>query len=151
MSCIIEQHIHYRSKKNIFTKALEASGLKELTLESFEQFEKEGLNHLKLSERKFETINNTIDFFRENTIDFDSLTEIEIRNTLSTIKGIGPWTVSMILIYTLDFRNIFEPNDYHIKKAMKQQFGFEKPSDINKFADIWSPYKSYAFRILAGA
>ena len=56
----------------------------------------------------------------------------------------------MILIYTLGYKNIFDASDYHIKKAMKLIFQFEKPSDIKKFAEAWAPYKSTAFRILVG-
>ena len=91
-----------------------------------------------------------VEFFKNNKIDFESLTETEIRSSLKQIKGIGDWSINMILIYTLGYKNIFDASDYHIKKAMKLIFQFEKPSDIKKFAEAWAPYKSIAFRILVG-
>lgn len=148
LSCVIEQQIIYRSTKKIFANALDKSGLKELTLKNFETFEKEGLATLKLSAQKFETINNVVNFFTSNNVNFNALTEKEIRTTLKQIKGVGEWSINMILIYTLGYKNVFDSSDYHIKKAMKMNFNFEKPSEIKKFAEVWSPYKSIAFRLL---
>ena len=93
LSCVIEQQIHYRSSKKIFQKALDRAGLKEVTIDKFAIFEKERISEVKLSARKFETITHLVEFFKNNKIDFESLTETEIRSSLKQIKGIGDWSI----------------------------------------------------------
>ena len=85
MSCILEQQIHYRSTKRIFQKMLERADLQILTLENFDQFEQKGFANVKLSESKYETILRILDFFRDNQINWQVLSDDEIITHLSSI------------------------------------------------------------------
>ncbi|WP_445747294.1 DNA-3-methyladenine glycosylase family protein [Polaribacter sp.] len=118
LSCIIEQQIHYRSSKRIFAKALERSGLERVTIETFDLFEKLGISQLKLSMSKYETLMAFTNFWRNNTLDFSTLTDEEVKAALSGIKGIGTWTIDMILLYTLQRPNVFPVDDFHLKQVM---------------------------------
>ena len=80
----------------------------------------------------------------------------ELIKYLTQIKGIGQWTVEMVLMFTLGREDVFAVDDlgiqqaicklYHIdasgKKAMK-----EKMLVVSK---KWSPYRTYACRYLWG-
>ena len=65
----------------------------------------------------------------------------ELRNNLKIIKGIGNWTVDMLLIFFLNKENIFPENDLIIKKVEKKiAFSHDQSLNLRK---IFSPYLSF--------
>jgi len=154
MSCIIEQQIHYRSSKNIFSNLLQKAEITtELNLENFEQFDKQALSTIKLSTRKYETVLNVLEFWQNNAIDWQKLEDKEVREKLSQIKGIGKWTINMILLFTLQRSNIFAYDDFHIKQIMINLYGLNPKSKLKsqmkKVTEKWLPYQSTAFLYLS--
>jgi DNA-3-methyladenine glycosylase II len=66
---------------------------------------------------------------------------------LTGIKGIGPWTVHMFLMFGLQRANVMPSGDLGIRVAIKKAYKFEelpKPSEIHKMAERWHPYCSVA-------
>ncbi|MEM9919496.1 MAG: hypothetical protein AAF990_15440 [Bacteroidota bacterium] len=152
MSCIIEQQIHYRSSKKKFAKLLAAAALEELTPESFEVFEQAALPSVKLSARKYETMARTLDFFQNKQTDWQAMENDEVRNILSNIKGIGPWTIDMILMYTLERPDILPKGDHHLKGIIAKLYELDPSrtvaSEIQRIGKNWSPYASTAVQCL---
>lgn len=76
---------------------------------------------------------------------FDSLSDEEIIKELTSVKGIGPWTAEMFLIFTLHRPNVFSFGDLGLKNGFTKVYGIEKPTkkDIEPIIEKWSPYKSY--------
>jgi DNA-3-methyladenine glycosylase II len=130
MSCIIEQQIHYRSSKRIFAKVLERAGIERLTLENFHLLEQYSLPHIKLSAGKYDTMLSFIDYWSKNTLDFNNLSDEEVQAELSGIKGIGKWTIDMILLYTLNRPNIFPYDDFHLKQIMTSLYDLNPGSKL---------------------
>ena len=147
MSCIIEQQIHYRSTKGQFKKLLDKAGLSNLTPANIDQFTPV-LSQTKLSQRKHDTLAQTIDFFQTNQIDWPSLADDEVRHTLAALKGIGDWTIDMILLYTLSRPDVFPAGDYHLKKMMSSLYNLNEDatlkSHMTAIAESWRPYRSHA-------
>lgn len=148
MSCIVEQQIHYRSTKKTFQKLLDKAEIKILNLENFEQFEEKGLATTKLSTRKYETIVNTIDYFSNNQTNWNQLSEEIIRTQLSTIKGIGTWTIDILLLYTFNQADVFPADDYHLKNIMTKLYTLNPTAKLKQqmldIAEKWSPHQSTA-------
>ena len=69
---------------------------------------------------------------------------------LVQVKGIGPWTAEMFLIFSLGREDVFSFGDLGLKNAIKKIYGLTNTTnaDIAKIVIKWSPYKSYACRIL---
>ena len=151
ISCIVEQQIHYRSSKKTFEKMLQQAGLKLLTLENFEIFESMGLLKQKLSIQKYESLLCILDFFTDQTIDFSTLSDQEVRQTLTQIKGVSDWTADMILIYTLKRPDVFPSKDYHLRKLLEHYFPQEAPftpGKVKKKTAEWQPHRSAACLLL---
>ena len=152
MSCILEQQIHYRSTKRIFQKMLERADLQTLTLDNFEDFEKKAFVNTKFSANKYETILATLDFFNTNKIEWQTLSDAEISAQLSSIKGIGKWTIDMILLYTLQRPVVFPYDDFHLKEIMVKLYGLDPNVKLKaQMIDIsngWGEHKSLAVRYL---
>lgn len=152
MSCIVEQQIHYRSTKKIFQKMLQKASLDTLSLENFAQFEEKAFENANFSMNKYETIERTIDYFQTNKINWQELSDDEIIEKLSSIKGIGKWTIDMILLYTLQRPNVFPHDDFHLKEIMVRLYGLNPNVKLkNQMLDIsntWYEHKSLAVKYL---
>lgn len=148
MSCIIEQQIHYRSTKRIFAKALERAGIEYVSLDNFSLFEKLSLSQIKLSMGKIETLMRVVDYWSENKKDFNRLSDEEVIKELSSIKGIGKWTIDMILLYTLQRPNVFPYDDFHLKQIMVSLYGLDEKSRLKsqmiEVSELWEGQKSTA-------
>lgn len=148
MSCIIEQQIHYRSTKKIFQKMLIQANLEKLNLENFQHFEKTTFGNIKLSMSKYETIARVLEFWKTNTINWNILNDDEVIAKLSAIKGIGKWTIGMILLYTLERPNIFPYDDFHLKQIMVSVYNLDPNMGLKaQMLDIsekWENQKSLA-------
>jgi DNA-3-methyladenine glycosylase II len=75
----------------------------------------------------------------------------KIRELLTSIKGIGPWTAEMILMFSLGRMDVFSKGDLGLRKGIMRLYGLKKlPSDrmMDKLAKAWSPYRTYAARVL---
>jgi DNA-3-methyladenine glycosylase II len=65
-----------------------------------------------------------------------------VMGTLTALKGIGPWTAEMFLIFGMGAPDVWSPGDYGLKKAVEAHFGANvNTTDVAK---RWSPYRSYA-------
>jgi DNA-3-methyladenine glycosylase II len=152
MSCVIEQQIHYRSKKKIFKRLLEKAEIEHLNIQNFAQFEERVLSTIKLSQAKLETILGLVQFFTSEKINWQLLDDQEVIDQLSSLKGIGKWTIDMILLYTLQRPNVFPVDDYHLKQLMVRLYNLNPNSMLKKqmmeVSSYWGNYKSSAVRIL---
>lgn len=148
MSCVLEQQIHYRSTKKIFQKMLEAAEIKEITPQNFGDFEDKAFEKYKLSVSKYETALRVIEFWENNPIDWQKLTDEEVREQLGSIKGIGNWTIDMILLYTLQRPNIIPLDDFHLKEVMCNVYDLNPKVKLKalmkEIATNWGEYKSTA-------
>ena len=81
-------------------------------------------------------------------IDLEALREMsdeEIIRILDEVKGIGPWTVHMLLIFTLGRTNVLPVDDFGIRRGVQQLYSLRempKEAEIEKLAENWRPYCS---------
>jgi DNA-3-methyladenine glycosylase II len=152
LSCIIEQQIHYRSTKNIFKKALERAGIERVRLDNFHLLEEHSLPQIKLAMGKYETLLAFVEYWNKNELDFEKLTDDEVIAQLSAIKGIGKWTIDMILLYTLQRPNVFPYDDFHLKNIMVKLYNLDEKSRLKAqmldVASHWGEHKSLAVKYL---
>ena len=75
----------------------------------------------------------------------DDMANEEVVRELTTIKGIGEWTVEMFLMFTLNREDIFSFGDLGLKKGIMKVYEIENPTkeQIEKIIAPWSPYKTY--------
>jgi DNA-3-methyladenine glycosylase II len=81
----------------------------------------------------------------------DMMTDGEVIKELTKVKGIGPWTAEMFLMFVLGREDVFSFGDLGLRKAIKKIYGFKKDpikKQIEKIIARWSPYKTHASRIL---
>jgi DNA-3-methyladenine glycosylase II len=70
-----------------------------------------------------------------------------IREQLTQIKGIGPWSADMFLLFGLGRPDVWPVGDYGVRVAVKNQFRLRtlpEPQRMAKFGEPWRPYRSVA-------
>lgn len=71
----------------------------------------------------------------------------EIVKKLVSIRGIGKWTVQMLLIFRLGKPDVLPVDDYGIRKGFALVYGqaeLPKPKELESFGEIWRPYRTVA-------
>lgn len=81
---------------------------------------------------------------------FEEADEETIITNLTKVKGIGTWSAEMFLMFALARPDVFSAKDQGLKNAMSRLYGLKNPSEneLIKLSEKWSPYKTYACRIL---
>jgi 3-methyladenine DNA glycosylase/8-oxoguanine DNA glycosylase len=77
----------------------------------------------------------------------EHMSDEEIMDVLDKVKGIGPWTVHMFLIFTLGRPDVLPVDDYGIKTSVQRIYGLPQPpkkAEIEKLAETWHPYSTVA-------
>ena len=101
------------------------------------------LSDLKISDRKKDTILRVNDLILKKELSHDhlnSLSETMLKKKLVRIKGVGPWTSDMMLIFFFKKLNVFPENDLVINKV-KAKIEYLENCRIN-FADLFKPFLS---------
>ena len=103
-----------------------------------------------LSKQKILYIKNFLNFFLQNKKFIQNINkydEIEIKNKLISIKGIGDWTADMFLIFGLGKSNIFPKGDLGFLKAISISYKKKLPiseKNLYKLFIKWTPYNTIA-------
>jgi DNA-3-methyladenine glycosylase II len=75
------------------------------------------------------------------------MSDSELIERLTTIRGVGPWTVEMLLIFTLGRRDILPTTDYGVRKGFALTYGLKDlphAKDLLAHGECWRPYRSIA-------
>ena len=75
------------------------------------------------------------------------MSDEEIIGRLITVRGIGRWTVEMLLLFDLGRPDVWPVDDYGVRKGFAKTFGRRKlptPKELMKFGEKWRPYRSVA-------
>jgi DNA-3-methyladenine glycosylase II len=75
------------------------------------------------------------------------MTEVEIVERLTSVRGVGPWTVEMLLIFTLGRLDVLPVTDYGVRKGFALTYGWKDlptPKELSKLGEKWRPHRSTA-------
>lgn len=99
-----------------------------------------------LSAAKTEYVNAVADHFRDlEDGHFEGLDDEAVRAELTDIRGVGPWTAKMFLMFGLGRPDVFPVEDLGIRKGMNALYDRELDrSEMREEAEQWRPYRSYA-------
>ena len=120
----------------------------------------EKLRSVGLSNSKAQYIKNIAHAFLDNPDTYDSLEKMDdqdIIDTLITIKGVGPWTAQMFLMFTLNRPDVFPVTDLGVQKGFQHYYKLREmptPDQMLKKSEQWAPYRTvvslYFWRLLEG-
>ncbi|TAJ51968.1 MAG: DNA-3-methyladenine glycosylase 2 family protein [Chitinophagaceae bacterium] len=153
MSSIISQQLSTKVARVIFQRFLDLYKGKEPKPKQVLDTPAETLRTIGLSNAKVSYVHNVAAFCIEHKITDKKLLAMsneEIIELLVQIKGIGQWSVEMLLMFTLGREDVFAVDDLGIQQAMTHLYKLdpENKKDMKekmlKISAKWSPYRTYA-------
>jgi DNA-3-methyladenine glycosylase II len=119
----------------------------------------ETLRSIGLSNAKANYVKNVCTFFIEEDITdkkLHAMSNEELIKYFTQIKGVGQWTVEMILMFTLGREDVFAMDDLGIQQSMAKLYNLDTADKkvlkekMRLLSLKWSPYRTYACRYLWG-
>jgi DNA-3-methyladenine glycosylase II len=111
----------------------------------------ESLRACGFSARKIETIQSiaegTISGLVQTRTDAEAMTDEDLIQRLVTLKGIGRWTVEMLLMFTMARMDVLPADDFGIVQGYKRLKKLDATPTQKEIAEIgkaWSPYRTIA-------
>lgn len=149
----MSQQLSTRVAQVLYRRFLEIYGGNEPTPEQIVATPFETLRAIGMSNAKTQYVLNVAQFAIDHKLDDKKLKKMsdeEIIELLTHIKGVGRWTVEMLLMFTLGREDLFSIDDYGIQTAMKKLYRLddtdkkEFKEKMLKISKKWSPYRTYA-------
>ena len=143
---IIEQQISFKAAITIKKKFDDLTKL--LSNREILEIDNEIIQSIGISFRKVDYIKNIISFFENEKPDFSNLNDKEISKKLCSIKGIGPWTSEMFLLFVFHKPDIFSFGDIALINSIKVNYNLSNHDEIKELTLKWKPYRSIASLLL---
>lgn len=143
---IIEQQISFKAAITIKKKFDDLTKL--LSNREILEIDNEIIQSIGISFRKVDYIKNIISFFENEKPDFSALNDKEISKKLCSIKGIGPWTSEMFLLFVFHKPDIFSFGDIALINSIKVNYNLSNDNEIKELTLKWKPYRSIASLLL---
>ncbi len=89
----------------------------------------------------------TIDGTVPSAAELTQMSDEEIIERLTVVRGIGRWTVEMLLLFDLGRPDVWPVNDLGVQKGYAKTFGKRKlptPKQLFRLGEKWRPYRSFA-------
>lgn len=149
---IISQQLSVKAAATIYGRFVELLGSKTPNPTLVLEKSVEDLRAVGLSKQKAGYMHNIATFAQQNDlekIDWSTYSDEKIILFLTEIKGVGVWTVQMILMFTLQRPDVLPTADLGIQQAIQQLYELEETGKalITKMKEIaapWSPYQTTA-------
>ena len=149
---ITSQQLSVRVAEVIYGRLLDLFPKRYPTASRLIQTDHEELRKIGLSNQKARYVKNVADYFIQNELlkaEWQKYSDEEIIDLLTEIKGVGKWTVQMILISALQRLDVFPVDDLGIQQGIKSLYELnaekkELKAEISAIAEHWRPYRTVA-------
>ena len=130
--------------------------LGEVTPEALLAADPETLRACGLSRPKISHLTSIAEALMTGALDLDRVCRADLdsaRAELVSVRGIGPWTAELFLLYAVGAMDAFPTADVGLMEAHKQLGGYETRMESKAFtvhAELWRPYRGVAAHLLWG-
>jgi DNA-3-methyladenine glycosylase II len=149
---IVGQQLSVTSAKAIWDR-LEALA-RPFTTASFLKLANRELRRTGLSAAKTATLRGLAAALHGGSLDLDGLgnaSDEEIHAKLTALKGVGPWTADIYILFCLARADAWSPGDLALKVAVKDALALDTRPDqarMIEIAELWRPWRAVAARML---
>jgi len=158
VNSIIGQQISTKAQATIWQRMQDKLG--EITPENILNYSNEEIQSCGISMKKAGYIKDAAEKIVSKELDMEALhdmSDIEVCQQLSQLKGIGIWTAEMLMIFSMQRKNIFSFDDIAILRGLRMVYRHRKITRelFEKYRRRFSPYASiaslYLWEISVGA
>ena len=146
---IVYQQLHGKAAATIFKRLTDLAG-EPLTPEGILKLSTEQLRSVGLSKQKLSYLRDLAARTQAGELNFARLPDLpdaEVIKQLTQVKGIGVWTAHMFLMFSLRRPDVLPTGDLGIQMAIRKHYRkrkLPKPTQMEKIARCWAPYRSVA-------
>jgi len=156
LSAIVSQQLSVKAADTIWGRFEGLFKDKIPTAKAILKLSDDKLRSVGLSYQKAGYLKNIATFSIEQTLDYKLLkkkTDDELVEYLVQIKGVGRWTVEMLLMFSLNREDVFPKDDLGIQNGMKKLYNLTSEKkvllkEMQEIAETWRPHRTLACRYI---
>lgn len=147
---IVGQQVSSKAARAIFGRLVEHFGGRTPTPRELLGAEPDELRAIGLSRAKVAYLRDLAEHVEDGELDLELLAEApdeEVAASLTAIKGLGPWTVDMFMIFHLGRPDVLPVGDLGIRRAAQVEYGLDELPDaaeLTAIAEPWRPHRTLA-------
>lgn len=144
---IIGQLISIKAAQTIWQKMQDKFG--DIAPQNLASQTEDDIQSCGITMRKAKCIKNISEIITNGELDLNelySLSDAEVIKRLSSLNGIGKWTAEMLLINSMERKDVVSSGDMAIRRGMCKLYGLEdiNKKEFEKYRKRYSPYGSIA-------
>jgi DNA-3-methyladenine glycosylase II len=146
---IVYQQLNGKAAVTIFKRFAALAG-EPLTPEGILKLTNEQMRAAGLSKQKSAYLHDLAERTHSGELNFARLPELsdeQVIEHLTQVKGIGVWTAHMFLIFALRRPDVLPTGDFGVRMAIEKHYKkrkLPKPAQMERIAKCWAPYRSVA-------
>ena len=147
---IVGQQLSTKAARTIYERLIARYGGQTPTPEEILATDPEELRGVGLSRAKAGYLRSLAEHVIGGELELDRLTELEddkVITQLTAVKGLGPWTAHMFLIFHLSRPDVLPVGDLGVRRAVELAYNLEglpSVAELERIAEPWRPYRSLA-------
>ena len=148
--CVISQQISTKAAESIFGRLAALVGGPPVPMAKVARLTDARLKSCGVSGPKQRTLRAVVEYVKANPKLLPGIEERDddtVREQLTEIKGIGPWSADMFLMFGLGRPDVLPVGDYGFRAALKNQFKMKElpdPKKATKLSEPWRPSRRIA-------
>jgi len=145
---VIGQQLSVAAAHTIWTRFIELNGTKRVSPSSLLKIADPELRQVGISGAKIRSIRGIQQRFANRELSVPQLrvlSDDDVKKALCTLRGIGPWTADMFLMFGLGRIDVFPFGDLGLANAIGKFYGCGERPDTEAMLEIgnrWSPYRT---------
>ena len=151
---IVGQQLSTKAAAAIYNRLAAHFGGREPTPREILDEDPEALRGVGLSRAKVTFLRSLAEHLLDGRLELerlDKLSDEEVIGELTAVRGLGPWSAHMFLMFHLDRPDVLATGDLGIRKAMMAAYALDAlpdPETMERIAAPWRPYRTLACRYL---
>jgi DNA-3-methyladenine glycosylase II len=147
---IVGQQLSSKAARTIYERLIGPFGDRAPTPRELLETDPERLRGAGLSRAKVAFLRDLAEHVEDGELELEHLAELpddEVLAQLTQVKGLGPWTVDMFLIFHLGRPDVLPVGDLGIRRAAQRAYGLAELPDageLERIAEPWRPWRSLA-------
>ena len=158
---IVGQQLSTKAARSIWERLVEILGGAFPQAADLLAVDPEAVRSAGLSRSKVSFLRDLAERIEDGRLDVGGLVDLsdeDVIAALTEIKGVGPWTAEMFLIFHLGRPDVLSTGDLGIRRAAQIAYGLDDlpgPTDLERIAEPWRPHRTlgclYLWRSLDNA
>ena len=147
---IVGQQLSTGAARSIYGRLTEQFGGRAPTPQELLDADPEAVRAAGLSRPKVKYLRSLAEHVLSGELELDRLSELsdeELTQELTAVKGLGQWTADMFLIFHLGRPDVLPVGDLGVRRAVERAYGLEglpSAEELERLGERWRPYRSLA-------